>query len=322
MTDDKQNHEEENATVTTEADASEEQTGAVAAEAASDKAEEATTIESSAKASSGETFEYWPVEKDHGSVTRMLTRPSDDIDLSDASGGRGRAFVNLVLLVLLVGVTGIGMVQYDYEASDLTLERKRLKRVALEENHTRLQAKKQKSYGVLRVESTPDRASVTMRVMDASGAASEVDLNQGETKSAGEAAIAAASKANGIKQPRLTPMNILNLDISKVYMITVEREGYLPYSYVVGGKHIWTKDGTSGEYKFVKNAELFAAPCEYWFLYDAEQKEELQFPENGPCEKHYQEASKRQVAVTECACKRIPPGQEAKPAEGTSTDKK
>ena len=104
--------------------------------------------------------------------------------------------MNLVLLVLLVGVTGVGMVQYDYEASDPTLERKRLKRVALEENHTRLQAKKQRATAYYE-ESTPDRATVTMRVMDASGAASEVDLNQGETKSAGEAAVAAASKANG-----------------------------------------------------------------------------------------------------------------------------
>ena len=159
-----------------------------------------------------------------------------------------------------------------------------------------------------------------MRVMDASGAASEVDLNQGETKSAGEAAVAAASKANGIKQPRLTPMNILNLDISKVYMITVEREGYLPYSYVVGGKHIWTKDGTSGEYKFVKNAELFAAPCEYWFLYDRNKRKSFN-SRNGPCEKHYQEASKRRVAVR-VRLQANPSGQEAKPAEGTSADKK
>ena len=323
MTDDKQNNEGAE-TTTDAADESVENAEQATVESQGASEESSSAIESqpseaaTAKSDEPETFVYWPVEKDHGSVTRMLTRQGDDVDLSGAGGGMGRALLNLILVTLIAGVTGVGIVQYEYEASDKTLERKSLKRQALEEGHLRLQQKKQKSYGILRVESTPDRASVRMQVMDVGGAASDVDLNQGEEKTAGEAAVAATQKKNGIKQPKLTPMNIMNLDISKVYMITVEREGYLPYSYVVGGKHIWTKDGSSGEYKFVKNVELFAAPCEYWFLYDAEKKEELQFPENGPCEKHYTEATKRQVAVTECTCKMLAPGQE----KADSEDKK
>jgi hypothetical protein len=255
--------------------------------------------------------EAWRVEKDHGSITRLLTRKGDAVDMSFARGGLGRAFLNLILLVLIFGITGAGIVQYQYEASDTTLERKRLKRQALEEGHLRHQQKKQKSYGILRVESTPDRALVRLQVIDKKGMTSDIDLGKGDApKSAAGGAIAAANAAKGVKQPKLTPMNIMNLDISKIYVISVEKEGYLPDSFVVGGKHIWIKDSGSGEYKFVKNVEMYAAPCEYWFLYDAEKREEVRYPQNGECEKHYSQATKRQVAVTECTCKAIVPGSE------------
>ena len=154
-------------------------------------------------------------------------------------------------------------------------------------------------------------------MIDKKGLASEIDLGKGDApKNAAGGAVAVANAAKGVKQPKLTPMNIMNLDISKIYVISVEKEGYEPDSFVVGGKHIWTKDGGSGEYKFVKNVEMFAAPCEYWFLYDAEKREEVRYPQNGGCEKHYAEATKRQVAVTECTCKAITPGSEGESEEG------
>jgi len=272
---------------------------------------------------SGDAHTHWPVEKDHGSVTRMLTGGDENVDMSYARRGMGRAFLNFLLLLLIFGVTGAGMWRYQYEASDTTLERKRLKREGQEEGHLRLQQKKQKKYGVLRVESTPDRALVRLQVIDHSGKSTDIALDKNDNpESAGTAAVAAAEKAKGVRQPKLTPMNIMNLDISKIYVITVEKEGYETDSFVVGGKHIWTKDATSGEYKFVKNAELFAAPCEYWFLYDAEKREEVRYPFNGECEKHYADATKRQVAVTECTCKAIVPGEEGKEGEeGEGADK-
>jgi hypothetical protein len=326
MTEDNQTPDEsvkanEEAETVTESDAPEATANADAAEVetATAKQEPAPAPKKAQAPPTGaqETFVYWPVEKDHGSVSRMLTRKGDAVDMSVERAGMGKAFMNLILLVLIFGVTGAGVVQYQYEASDKTLERKRLKRQALEEGHLRLQQKKQKSYGILRVESTPDRAAVRLQISDHSGNTSDIDLNKGDKPaSATDAALAAANEAKGMKQSKLTPMNIMNLDISKVYTITVEREGYLTDSFVVGGKHIWTKDGGSGEYKFVKNVEMFAAPCEYWFLYDAEKREEVQFPLNGPCEKHYADATKRQIAVTECTCKMAVPGAEGADEEG------
>ena len=88
-----------------------------------------------------EAFQYWPVEKDHGSVTRMLTAEAQDVDLSvGAKGGSS----NFVLMVLIVGAAGAGIWQLSIVSSAEALEAKRQEREAAEKAHMEEMLKKQK----------------------------------------------------------------------------------------------------------------------------------------------------------------------------------
>ena len=88
-------------------------------------------------------------------------------------------------------------------------------------------------------------------------------------------------------------------------MFRVEKDGYEPFEFAVA-EHLWTKDPTSGEYKFFKMIELTPINCEYWFLYDAKKRREMQFKEKGECLTYHDQAVSQQASVTECTCK-IPP---------------
>lgn len=298
----------------------------------------------------------WPVEDDHGSVTRMLTQAADrEVDLADAADeatSSGSNALNLVLLVLIIAAVGVGVWQLREVSSEETLKAKAAERAALEEQHLQEQLAKQKKYGVMRIESEPPQAVVIKdgEKLVASVAAAATPPEEGETPAApaapdgkaGEAkpadgkaapdgkaadgktaekpadekagdATAAAPAAGATTQlVGMTPMNIMNLDIAQTYTIRLEKEGYEPFEFSVG-QHLWTKDPNTGEYKFFKSVEMTPINCEYYFLYDAKKRREVQFKDKAECLTHYDEAIAQQVSVTECVCK-IPP-------EGVNPDK-
>ena len=71
-------------------------------------------------------------------------------------------------------------------------------------------------------------------------------------------------------------MNLMNMDIKQVYKFRIDKPGYESYEFNVA-EHLWTKDNSSGEYKYYKLIELNPVNCEYWYLYDAKLRKELKF---------------------------------------------
>ncbi|MEE2789607.1 MAG: hypothetical protein VX589_19870 [Myxococcota bacterium] len=315
------------------------------------------TTESQAAA---DVFQAWPVEKDHGSARRMLLADAERTDISVKRQGGG--LVNFALAILIVGATGAGIWQLTIVSSAEALEAKRQEREAVEKAHMEEMLKKQKKYGVLRIESVPDQAIVVkddekIMVAKAQPAAPTDAANPAPAAADGTAAEGAAPAAEpaptgggGQSRAGTTPMNLMNMDIQQVYKFKVEKPGYESYEFNVA-EHLWTKDNSSGEYKYYKKIELNPINCEYWFLYDARQRRELKFMDpteaeieklkkaaakakkkakgkktaqaaapleipsaKSDCQKHYDNAIARQISVTECTCK-IPeeqPGGEKK----------
>jgi hypothetical protein len=233
------------------------------------------------------SFAFWPVEKDHGSVTRMLTAEAQDVDLSVRT--KGGSFLNLILMVLIVGAAGAGIWQLSIVSSAEALEAKRQEREAAEKAHMEEMLKKQKKYGVLRIESVPDQAIVVkddekIMVTKTQPAAPAVGADgkpaEGQAAKAPEAPppapVAAAGGAAPTNRAGTTPMNLMNMDIKQVYKFRIDKPGYESYEFNVA-EHLWTKDNSSGEYKYYKQVELNPVNCDYWFLYDAKLRRELKF---------------------------------------------
>ena len=109
---------------------------------------------------------------------------------------------------------------------------------------------------------------------------------------------------------QVSPLSVLSrlplhsVDIGQPYKFKVSKEGYEPFEFAVA-EHLWTKD--AGEYKFIKMIELIPINCEYWFLYDAKKRREVQFEQKLGCMDHYKQSVASQISVTECACKLPPP---------------
>jgi len=288
-------------------------------------------------------YRFWPVEDDHGSITRLLTGAADkEVDIEDydhdAAAGGGSTTLNLVLMLLIMAATGVGIWQLVKVSSPETLAAKSEARKALEEAHLAEQLAKQKKYGVLRIESEPPQAVVikdgeklvaevaaaTAPPEDdapADGKAPEAPADGKDAKGTPKApekapetptappadGKAEAPPTDGAATTKvgMTPMNIMNLDISKTYTIRLEKDGYEPFEFSIA-EHLWTKDPTTGEYKFFKPVELTPINCEYWFLYNAKKRREVKFEQKADCFTHYEESLSQQVSVTECVCK-IPP---------------
>ena len=282
-----------------------------AAEAASDSeaAAEDAPASQPAKSSPAETdvAALWPVEKDHGSVTRMLTRETDHVDLESDEVAKGGMF-NAILVLLIIAAAAGGIFQLRIVSSAEALEAKRLERQAKEEAFLKEQLAKQKKYGVLRIESNPSQATVVKdgeaiqvavtptaaAAVPAGAPGAEPGKAAADSKApaakaapaapapaapAPGAATAAAGGKGGVKAG-MTPMNIMNLDIAQVYKFRVEKVGYEPFEFSLA-EHLWTKDPTTNEYKFFKSIEPTPINCEYWFLYDAKQRREVRF--QGKC---------------------------------------
>jgi hypothetical protein len=248
-----------------------------------DEAEQTAADESPGAArSSGPTaFVAWPVESDHGSVTRMLTGSANapQVDIED-EGALGRQGLSGFLLLLLLAAMGVGIWQLQLVSSPEALASKRAERERMEEEHLKKQLDQQKKYGLLRIESVPPQAVV---------------IKDGEK-------IVTTSEETGQEITGMTPMNIMNLDISQPYKLKLEKPGWEPFEFGVG-EHLWTKDSVTGEYKLFKMVEMTPINCEYWFLYDAKKKRELKFDDKTACLEHHDDAVAKQVSVTECTCK-------------------
>ncbi|MEZ4436154.1 MAG: hypothetical protein R3F65_27470 [bacterium] len=318
---------------------------AIDADAAGD--DEAPVVPESASAPEPPDYDriaakLWPVEDDHGSVTRMLTQAADrEVDLAEvadeANRTSGSNTLNLILLLLIIAATGVGIWQLRRVSSPETLAAKAAEREALEQQHLSEQLAKQKKYGVLRIESEPPQAVVIKDgeklVAEVAAAVAPPPAEGATPPAAGAEGTAAgtppATPAAGGEKPAtppaagaegaagapaageakqlvgMTPMNIMNLDISQQYTIRLEKEGYEPFEFSVA-EHLWVKDPTTSEYKFFKAVEMTPINCEYYFLYDAKKRREVQFKDKADCLTHYDEAVNQQVSVTECVCK-IPP---------------
>ncbi|MCA9545862.1 MAG: hypothetical protein KC613_15770 [Myxococcales bacterium] len=239
-------------------------------------------------------FLAWPVDKDHDSAASFLRGdgagdPSKVVlEEEDEARGKGGA-LNFILMILIIAAGVGGVIYFRSVSSPEALAAKKAEREAIEQAHLEEQLAKQKKYGVLRIESNPAQATV---------------FKDGEK-------IVSKSEATGEEVIGKTPMNLMDLDISVPVKIRLEAEGYAPYDFAVA-EHLWTKDAATGEYKYFTLVEMTPNVCEYWFLYDAKKKRELQFPDDeketgkSKCTTYYDEAAKGGTAVTECTCK-IPP---------------
>ena len=243
-------------------------------------------VPTSAKAARGARPEFrpWPIENDHGSARDVLLGKGAGkvTDMGDDDFKTGKSGLNLVLLILLIGVAGVGIWQFQRVSSKEALDAKRMAREAMEQAHLEEQLAKQKKYGILRVETNPPQAIV---------------FKDGEK--------IVTKNAAGEELVGKSPMNMMDLDIAQTFKIKVELDGYDPFDFTVA-PHLWTKDIGSGEYKFIKMIDLTPNVCEYWFLYDAKARKELKFDEKVACMEHFDGATGTGTSVTECTCK-IPP---------------
>jgi hypothetical protein len=244
-------------------------------------------------------FRPWPIEDDHGSARDVLLGKgaSEVADLGDDDFKSAKSGLNLILLILLLGVAGVGIWQFQRVSSQETLDAKRMAREAAEQAHLEKQQEMQKKYGILRIETNPPQAVV---------------FKDGEK--------IVTKNAAGEELAGKTPMNMMDLDIAQTFKIKVELDGYDPFEFGVA-PHLWTKDAGSGEYKFFKLIDLTPNICEYWFLYDAKARKELKFDEKVVCMEHFDGASAKGTSVTECTCK-IPPEGWTPPEKKGDKDKK
>ena len=244
-------------------------------------------------------FRPWPTERDHGSARDVLLGKGARkvADLGDDDFKTGKSGMNLVLLILLIAVAGVGIWQFRRVSSQEALDNKRMAREAMEQAHLEEQLAKQKKYGILRVETNPAQAVV---------------FKDGEK--------IVTKNAAGEELVGKSPMNMMDLDIAQTFKIKVELEGYDPFDFVVA-PHLWTKDVGSGEYKFIKMIDLTPNVCEYWFLYDAKARKELKFDEKVACMEHFDGATAKGTSVTECTCKIPPEGWTPPEKKGEKGDK-
>lgn len=264
-------------------------------------AESEPVVPESATAKRGAPPEFrpWPTESDHGSARDVLLGKGAGkvSDLGDDDFKSGKSGLNLVLLILLIGVAGVGIWQFQRVSSQEALDAKRMAREAAEQEHLEKQLEMQKKYGILRIETNPPQAIV---------------FKDGEK--------IVTKNAAGEESVGKSPMNMMDLDIAQTFKIKVELAGYDPFEFGVA-PHLWTKDSGSGEYKFFKMIDLTPNICEYWFLYDAKARKELKFDEKVDCMEHFDGATAKGTSVTECTCK-IPPEGWTPPEKKGDKDKK
>lgn len=239
---------------------------------------------------------WWPVDKDHRSSIKLLTGEdaSQDIDLSEDPDLRPPSAMNMVLLILILAVAGVGIWQFYTLSSAEALAAKRQEREEIERKHSEEQLAKQKKYGIIRIETSPGQA----------------DVFRDGVK------MVTTKPDTGEEIVVQTPTNMLNMEVAIEYKFKVEKPGYEPFEFGVA-EHLWTKDSASGEYKFIKMVELTPNICEYWFLYDAKRRREVKFEDGkkegeptgkDTCQTYYDEAVTAGTSVTECVCKLPPEG--------------
>lgn len=242
------------------------------------------------KASAPVRAERKRAQSDNRVITDMLTGVGahDNVDLSDIDVPGAKPGLNLLLIVALLATGGVGFWKFREVSSAETMNAKHQARIDAEATHMAEQLAKQKKWGTLRIESNPPQAAVFKN--DAKMMAGGIDVTGAK-----------------VEREVLTPVNMNNLNIAEPLKFRVEKNGYETYEFSVA-EHLWTKDAATGEYKFFKMVELAPSACEYWYLYDAKKKRELQFPEKAECAVHYDEATAGNVSVTECTCKQPPEG--------------
>jgi|GEM_PF-2034023 len=283
----------------------------------SNEAEASDSSEAEASASgeavSAEPEEFvWPSDPEHANAAQLLSEPVEGVDmiLSDEALTRPSYALNLVLLVLVLGVGGVGVdMLREYSSADRDARMKEQALCRVEHNDMQ-QLLAEKQYGALRLESEPKGAKIERSV---NGAPYEVV--RGKT-------------ASGEEIDALTPTTVSNLDINNTYKFRLtftdtlkrfkeeeedkkgkkakgkkakeeakaegekkEREveelkvAYRTEEFYVA-RYQWIQDGATGAFRTQKVSQLVPQDIAHYYTFDWKSGKDLTFETLAECEAH------------------------------------
>ena len=232
----------------------------------------------------------WPIDPEHQSAADLLSKEVSDKDFSFENLGnetpeiavhhsnKGLNFL-LFLLVAVVGVAGTFTIGY-YSSPNREARMKEDAECKVEAN-TLEQLTKQKSYGSLRIESTPTQAKVS------------------KSEDGGKTFVTIRGKTpEGTEIDVLTPATLNNLDINVDYIFKVELEGHLTETIIIS-RYQWILDGATGAYRFQKTVNLTPKDCTAWYTFNWNTSKSQQFDTAEKCDAEFK---KDAVESTACRC--------------------
>ena len=208
---------------------------------------------------------------------------------------RSRGARNLLIFLALIACVAGGFFALAKLSSTEARDERRQINIAIEEAHMKEQLAKLKRFGNLRIETNPPGAVI---VQDKD-----------------PAKCVKPNAATGTNEPCLTPLDISNLDVSKVYEFDITMTNHESYNFKVA-EHLWSKQQNAEDYSFFTQIDLIPNACEYWFTYDGKLKKEVQFKgltSQPDCKKYKADATQKGSTVTDCTCKVLPPGAPSAP---------
>jgi hypothetical protein len=250
----------------------------------------------------------WPIDPNHQTAADLLSKQVSDRDFTFDNlnnetpeiavhhSNKGLNFL-LFLLVVVVGVAGTFTIGY-YSSPNREARMKEDAECKVEAN-TLEQLTKQKSYGSLRIESTPTQAKVS------------------KSEDGGKTFATIRGKTpEGTEIDVLTPATLNNLDINVDYIFKVELEGHHTETVIIS-RYQWILDGATGAYRFQKTVSLTPKDCTAWYTYNWNSGKSQQFDTAEKCEAEYKKDTAESTACRCLAKAYVPPT-----AENTTDPKK
>ncbi len=240
----------------------------------------------------------WPIDPDHQTAADLLSKQVSDKDFSFDNlnnetpeiaihhSNKGLNFL-LFLLVAIVGVAGTFTIGY-YSSPNREARMKEDAECKVEAN-TLEQLTKQKSYGSLRIESTPTQAKVSK----SEDGGKTFTTIRGKTPEGSEIDV-------------LTPATLNNLDINVDYIFKVELEGHHTETVIIS-RYQWILDGATGAYRFQKTVSLTPKDCTAWYTYNWNSGKSQQFDTAEKCEAEYKKDTAESTACRCLAKAYVPP---------------
>ena len=272
-------------------------------------AEEGAAEDQSAAQEAEEEF-VWPSDPEHANAVQLLSERVDGVDLVEESSydERPSYALNLVLVLLILGVGGVGIdLLKEYSSADREA-RESEKALCKVELHTQQQLIAQKQYGALRIETEPKSAKI-----ERSENGAPFEVIRGKT-------------ASGEEIDALTPTTVSNLDINQTYKFRLtftdtlkrfkeeeedkkakkakkgkddkeaeaekkEREieelkvDYRTEEFYVA-RYQWILDGATGAFRFQKVIPLVPKDIEHYYSFDWKSGKDMTFESLSECEAH------------------------------------